>query len=108
MLHHRILIPAAILVPILLSSHVPGDRIRFAPSEGSSATKTFENKAEFTLQNMKISMNGGELPTKPEMEMTITSTQKVVVTDDYVANRENAPKKLRRTFESSGTTSRCR
>jgi len=102
MLHHRILIPAAILVPILLSSHVPGDRIRFAPSEGSSATKTFENKAEFTLQNMKISMNGGELPTKPEMEMTITSTQKVVVTDDYVANRENAPKKLRRTFEELG------
>ena len=102
MLHHRNLIPAAILIPIFLSSHVPGDRIRFAPSEGSSATKTFENKAEFTLQNMKIAMNGAEPPAKPEMEMTITSTQKVVVTDDYVANRENAPKKLRRTFDELG------
>jgi hypothetical protein len=62
MLHHRKLIPVAILIPIFLSSHVPGDRIRFAPSEGSSATKTFENKAEFTLQNMKIAMNGAEPP----------------------------------------------
>ena len=92
MLHHRTLIPAAILVPILLSSHVPGDRIRFAPSEGSSATKTFENKAEFTLQNVDIKMNGSEMPSKPEMEMTLTSSQKVVVTDDYVSNREDAPK----------------
>ena len=104
MLHHRNLIPAAILIPILLSSHVPGDRIRFAPSEGSTATKTFENKAEFTLQSMKILMNGQEPPAKPEMEMTITSTQKVVVTDDYVANREGAPKKLRRNFEELGNT----
>ena len=104
MLHHRNLIPAAVLLPILLSSHVPGDRIRFSPSEGSSATKTFENKAEFTLQSMKLAMNGSEPPTKPEMEMTITSTQKVVVTDDYLGNRDGAPKKLRRSFDELGNS----
>ena len=103
-MNHRILLPVALLLPTLLSSHVPGDRIRFSPAEGTSATKTFENKAEFTLQNMKLSMNGQEPPTKPEMEMTITSSQKVVVTDDYVANREGAPKKLRRSFDELGNS----
>jgi len=39
---------------------------------------------------------------QPEMEMTLNSTQKVVVTDEYVANREGAPKKLRRTFDELG------
>jgi hypothetical protein len=102
MIHHRILLPVALLVPTLLSSHVPGDRIRFAPSEGSSVTKTFENKAEFTLQNMTLTMNGQDSPAKPEMEMTITSTQKVVITDDYLTNRDGAPKKLRRSFDELG------
>jgi hypothetical protein len=104
MLHNRLLLPVALLVPALLSSHVPGDRVRFAPSEGSSVTKTFENKAEFTLQNMTLSMNGQDSPTKPEMEMTINSNQKVVVTDEYVANRDGAPKKLRRSFDELGNS----
>jgi hypothetical protein len=103
MIHNRLLIPAALLIPALLSSHLPGDRIRFAPSEGSSATKTFENKAEFTLDHISIRMNGQESPMQPEMEMTINSTQKVVVTDVYVANREGAPKKLRRSYDDLGS-----
>ena len=104
MLHNRFLIPAALVIPALLSSHVPGDRIRFAPSEGSKVEKTFENKAEFTLQNMSLSMNGQDSPAKPEMEMSINSEQKVVVTDEYVANRDGAPKKLRRNYDELGNT----
>jgi hypothetical protein len=102
MIQNRLPLVAALLVPALLSSHVPVDRIRFAPSEGSSAKKTFENKAEFTLDHLSLSMNGQESPMQPEMEMTLNSTQKVVVTDEYVANREGAPKKLRRTFDELG------
>jgi len=104
MLQNRLLIPAALFLPALLSSHVPGDRIRFAPSEGTSVTKTFENTAEFTLQSMSMTMNGQDLPSKPEMEMTINSDQTVVVTDEYVANREGAPKQLRRSYDELGNT----
>lgn len=99
MIQNRLSLIAALLVPALLSSHVPVDRIHFAPSEGSSAKKTFENKAEFTLDHLSLSMNGQESPMQPEMEMTLNSTQKVVVTDEYLANRDGAPKKLRRTYD---------
>jgi hypothetical protein len=99
MIQNRLTLVAALLVPALLSSHVPLDRIHFAPSEGSSAKKTFENKAEFTLDHLSLSMNGQESPMQPEMEMTLNSTQKVVVTDEYLANRDGAPKKLRRSFD---------
>jgi hypothetical protein len=95
---------AALLLPALLSSHLPGDRIRFAPSEGSSAKKTFVNKVEFTLDHLSLSINGSAPPAPPEMEMTITSDQKVVVQDEYVANRDGAPKKLVRTFEDLGSS----
>ena len=61
--------------------------------------KTFENKAEFTLDHLSLSMNGQESPMQPEMEMTLNSTQKVVVTDEYLANRDGAPKKLRRSYD---------
>jgi hypothetical protein len=104
MIQNRFLLSAVLLVPALLPNHVSPDRIRFAPTEGSSVTKTFENKAEFTLQNMSLTINGQDSPTKPEMEMTITSNQKVVVSDEYVSNRDGAPKKLRRSYDELGST----
>ena len=99
MIQNRLSLVAGLLLPALVSTHVPADRIHFAPSEGSSAKKTFENKAEFTLDHLSLSMNGQESPMQPEMEMTLNSTQTVVVTDEYLANRDGAPKKLRRTFD---------
>jgi hypothetical protein len=50
-------------------------------------------------------MNGQDSPAKPEMEMSINSEQKVVVTDEYVANRDGAPKKLAAPSTSSATPS---
>jgi len=102
MIQNRLYLAAALLLPALFPSHVPVDRIHFAPAEGSSARKTFENKAEFTLDHLSLSMNGQESPMQPDMEMSLNSTQTVVVTDEYLANREGAPKKLRRTFDELG------
>src|ERR1700741_1168118 len=103
MIQNRFSIAAALLFPALLPSHAAVVQIRFAPSEGSSVKKTFENTAEFTLDNIAVSMNGQESPMKPEMEMTLNSTQKVVVTDEYIANRDGAPKKLKRSYDELGT-----
>lgn len=109
MIQNRLYLLAALLVPALPSSHVPAshvpasrvpaDRIHFAPSEGSSVKKTFENKAEFTLDHLSLSINGQESPMQPEMEMTLNSTQTVVVTDEYLLNRDGAPQKLRRSYD---------
>jgi hypothetical protein len=39
----------------------------------------------------------------PSITMNFTTNQKIVVTDDYVANRESAPKKLKRRFDEIGS-----
>jgi hypothetical protein len=106
MIQYRMSLIAALLVPALLSSHVPVDRIRFAPAEGSSAKKIFENTAEFTLDHLSLSMNGQESPMQPEMEMTLNSKQRVIVIDEYISVRDGSPKKLRRTYDelSNGVT----
>lgn len=102
MIQNRLSLVAALLLPALFSSPAAVVQIRFAPAEGSSVKKTFENTAEFTLDHLSLSMNGQESPMQPEMEMSLNSTQKVVVTDEYVANRDGAPKKLRRTYDELG------
>jgi hypothetical protein len=95
----KTLLLAALLTFPLFAFKLPGTRVKFAPAQGSSAIKTFEYKAEFSLDNMSVTLNGQEAPTMPEMDMTMTNNQKVVVTDEYVALREGAPKKLRRRFD---------
>jgi hypothetical protein len=99
----KLLLLSAICTPALLAAAWPGSKVRFAPSEGSSVTKTFENKAEFSLDHMSSSINGQENPAMPQITMNFTTNQKVVVTDDYVSNRDGAPKKLKRRFDDIGS-----
>jgi hypothetical protein len=97
----KLLLVAALTAPVvsgLLALDWPGSRVKFAPAEGSSSVKTFENKGEFTLDNMSMTMNGNEMPSM-EVDMTVSSDQKVVVTDEYVSNRDGSPKKLKRRFD---------
>lgn len=98
----RLLLSVGLLVPALLAFRLPAPRVRFAPAEASSCVKTFESKGEFTLDNMSMTMNGQELPTPLEMSMSVTSNQKIVVTDEYVSLRDGAPKKLKRRFDEIG------
>lgn len=99
----KLLLLAALSSPLLLAFNLPGSRVRFAPADGSSVAKTFENKVELTLDHMAVSRNGQDMSgMMPEMDMNMTSEQKVVVTDEYVSNRDGAPKKLRRRFDELG------
>lgn len=96
---------ACLLAPALVAFTLPGEKIRFAPAEGSSATKTFETKTELTLDHMSISMNGNDMPGMPEMDMTITSTQSVAISDEYVSMADGQPKKLKRHFDTMDNNS---
>lgn len=100
-------VSSALLAPAI-AFLAPAEKIKFAPADASSVTKTFENKMELTLDHMSMTMNGNELPGMPEMDMTITHSQNVGVTDDYASVENGQPKKIKRHFdklESSSTMS---
>jgi hypothetical protein len=99
-----LLLAPALALPALLAFRSAPAMVNFAPAEGSVATKTFESIVELTLDSMDMTLNGQESPMVPDMDMSMTSKLKVAVTDEYVALRENAPKKLRRTFDDLGNS----
>jgi hypothetical protein len=99
----KLLLLTALCTPALLAFALPASRVRFAPTEGSSLTKTFENKGEFSLDHMSMTINGQESPAMPQMTMTLNTGQKVTVSDEYVSNREGAPKKLKRHYDELGS-----
>ena len=92
-----------LLVPALQATRSPVAKIRFAPAAGSKLTRTFENKTEFSLDDLSVKINGADSPMKPEIEMTMTQSMKVVVDDEFVKVREGAPKVLRRKFSDLGS-----
>lgn len=95
-----ILYCTAALAPILLATHSEPTRIRFGPADGSSVTKTFANKATLTLDRFTLSGLGGTQ--SPDMEGTRTTSQKLVVSDEYVKTKDGSPRILARTFDELG------
>jgi hypothetical protein len=101
----QLFVSAALIAPVLAAFALPGEKVRFAPAEGSSATKSFENKMELTLDHMSITMNGQDVPGVPEMDMSLTHTQKIGVTDEFLAMADGRPKKLKRHFDALSSDS---
>ena len=100
----KILLLAAplVILPALLAHRTPLAKLRFAPAAGTKLTRTFENKTEFSLDNLSLKVNGQD-SMKPEVEMTMTQNQKLVVSDEFVKVQEGAPKVLRRKFDDLGS-----
>lgn len=96
----KLLVSAALLAPVLVAFTLPAEKIRFAPAAGAEATKVFENKMELSLDHLSVTMNGNEAPGMPEMDMSMTHSQKVTVTDEYVAMDGATPKTLKRHFDA--------
>jgi len=97
-----LLLVPLLAAPALYAFAAAPSKVAFQPPEGSTAVKTFENVVELTLDNMDMMMNGEPSPMMPEMDMSITMTSTVTVTDEYVKVRDNAPATLRRTFDELG------
>jgi hypothetical protein len=86
--------------PALLATDVAKETIAFAPKDGTKLTKTYELTMVSELDDMQALMNGEESPMMPSMEMTTTTSLKLVVTDEYVSVKDGAPRKLVRTFDN--------
>jgi hypothetical protein len=96
MKNHTLLLSALLLSPgLLLGLNPAATKVKFAPADSSTLTKTFENKATLTLDSYTMTGAG----TSPEMEMTLTTKQNVTVSDEYVTVKDGAPKKLIRSFD---------
>lgn len=89
-------------LPALLAVTTPVAKLRFAPAAGTKLTRTFENKTELSLDNFSMKINGQE-NMKPEVEMTMTQSQKLVISDEFVKLHEGAPRLLRRKFDDLGS-----
>ena len=67
----HILALALLVSPAFLAFTLPADKVAFAPKEGSSVSKTFTTKAEFSLDSMSMTMNGQPSPAMPETHGTL-------------------------------------
>lgn len=85
------------VAPLALSGNAPATRLRFAPAEGSSVTRTFEKKSTLSLEQQVIEGMTG--PSVPDVEMTMVMNQHIVVTDEFARMREGSPARLVRTFD---------
>lgn len=97
---HRLIAATLLLTPALLAFSPRGTAIKFNVAEGTTKTKTFTSVAELTLDEMGMLLNGQESPMMPAIEMSMTTSFDVTVTDEYVAMGDGQVKKLHRTFDS--------
>ncbi|MCZ6596478.1 MAG: hypothetical protein O7B99_02450 [Planctomycetota bacterium] len=95
--------------PALLAFSMPTGDVGFHPAVGTVLTKSYETSAEVILDEMSIVMNGQEMdPDMMQMDMSISASTTIVVTDEYAAVDGSRPTKLMRTYgavESSSSTS---
>jgi hypothetical protein len=97
---NRLFLPALLLSPTVLASPLAETTISFTVSEGATNTKTYKGTVELTLDSLDMTMNGQAPPMMPEMDMSVTSNTEIVVSDEYLAMRESAPGKLKRSFDT--------
>ena len=92
-----LLATALVASPFLLSFEPAGDKVVFAPAEGTNLTKTFNLVQNFNVDDMSMSMNGEEFPM--EMEMDMQMKQVVTVSDTYDKMDSGKPTQLTREYK---------
>lgn len=96
MIQRASLLVACATAPFLLAGNIPATRLVFAPAEGTTLAKSFEQKTTLTLDSMQISGMPGE---GPQIEMDMKMDQAWSVVDEYVKLGDGRPTKLVRTFD---------
>ena len=101
--YRNILVPA-LVAPALVAFATPAAELAFRPDAGATVTLTIEQTSEVTLDDMSIAVNGQEMDPAMMggMEMTMSSTQTVTITDEFGAVEDGRPTKVKRTFDSLG------
>ena len=98
----KTLLAPALVAPALLVLAGPAAELSFHPAEGATVTMTFGHTSEISLEDMSIISNGQEIDPSMmgDVEMNISSTQSITVTDEYVTIEGSRPTKLKRSYDS--------
>lgn len=91
-----------VALPLAVAFRAPADTLEFAPAKGLTLTKTFTAGGDFGLDSMSMLMNGQESPMMPDMEMSFSTAQSIVVVDEYGKTEDGRLLKLKRTFDELG------
>jgi hypothetical protein len=89
----------ALAAPFLLSMTPRADEVTFAPTVGSSVTKTFTITQEFEEGTLTISRAGNDLT----IETTGTASQSITIADTYAKMDGAKPVQLVRAFKDGAT-----
>lgn len=103
----RYILPV-LVAPALMAFGTRGAEVSYHPEKGSTVSKTFEMQSEIALDEFTIAQNGQEMDPSMigEMEVNVTTTVTIAVTDEYVAVERGArPTKLTRTYDTLSTKS---
>ncbi|MDF1799589.1 MAG: hypothetical protein P1V81_10465 [Planctomycetota bacterium] len=79
-----------------------GTAIRFAPEEGLSLTKTYEQKSMATLESILFRMGEEELDIEEIPEISIRSSEMIVFEDTYDSVEGGRATRLTRSFQELG------
>ena len=85
---------------LALASFASGpDEVRYAPEKGLEVTRTCETSSEFELESVSVTVDGEERPVPGKPSGSLSSEEKIVVSDELVAVGSGRPEKLARTFD---------
>lgn len=102
----RILLPAAVLPPLLVAAGWVLEKPSYGPKTGNVVTKSYSVEGELELEDMSLEVNGQDVSQMAgQIEMAMKTQMKLTVTDTYEAMGEGRPAKLKRAFDEISSTS---
>jgi len=101
MKHTSALFATVVALPALVAFAPKADSVKFAPAEGTTVTKSFTTKSDFSLDDMSMLMNGEPNPMMPELSMKMLISQTTSVTDTYGKVADGRPAKLTRKYDGA-------
>ena len=97
----RLPLLVALSFPALVAFDAVAQKLAYGPEDGTSVTINYSRANEVSLEEMEMTMGGQDLSAMMgDMEMNMSTTVEVTVTDEYVSMGKGRPAKLKRTFDS--------
>ena len=87
-----------LLATPIATAAVLADGVSFAVEEGTELTRTFEARGEYELKSAALILDGERVRESEDVEMTIDSLERIVVTDELDEIEDGRPTDLTRTF----------
>lgn len=102
----RALCTSSVLALPLLAAGPAEVALRFAPAEGAAVSKTFTSTASLEGGDLRVVMDGQEVPPEflPEIELTVESAMVYAFTDRYASVADGRPTVLLRTYDEIDET----